>query len=195
MFIENREYMAKYAVEVRVVALKLMEAILEGLGIGKEYMQEKFEEGLQLLSVNCYPKVSQSDTSIGLAAHSDYGLLTILLTSCQGLEVVDRSSNSWKVVQQLPHALHVHVGDHMEVLSNGRIKTVVHRAVLNPQEARISLASIHGFALHEKVSSAKELVDEENPQKYKESSFNDFLEHLTANMDNRQRNFLESLRM
>lgn len=129
--------MAKYAVEVRVVALKLMEAILEGLGIGKEYMQEKFEEGLQLLSVNCYPKVSQSDTSIGLAAHSDYGLLTILLTSCQGLEVVDRSSNSWKVVQQLPHALHVHVGDHMEVLSNGRIKTVVHRAVLNPQEARI----------------------------------------------------------
>uniref|UniRef100_A0A0E0G747 Fe2OG dioxygenase domain-containing protein n=1 Tax=Oryza nivara TaxID=4536 RepID=A0A0E0G747_ORYNI len=191
----KKEYMAKYAVEVRVVALKLMEAILEGLGIGKEYMHEKFEEGLQLLSVNCYPKVSQSDTSIGLAAHSDYGLLTILLTSCQGLEVVDRSSNSWKVVQQLPHALHVHVGDHMEVLSNGRIKTVVHRAVLNPQEARISLASIHGFALHEKVSSAKELVDEENPQKYKESSFNDFLEHLTANMDNRQRNFLESLRM
>uniref|UniRef100_J3M2F3 Fe2OG dioxygenase domain-containing protein n=1 Tax=Oryza brachyantha TaxID=4533 RepID=J3M2F3_ORYBR len=191
----KREYMAKYAVEVRVVALKLMEAILEGLGIGKEYMHEKFEEGLQLLSVNCYPKVSQSDTTIGLAAHSDYGLLTILLTSCPGLEVVDRTSNSWKVVQQLPHALHVHIGDHMEVLSNGRIKTVVHRAVLNPQEARISIASIHGLALHEKVSSAKELIDEENPQKYKESSFSDFLEHLTANMDNRQRNFLESLRM
>nr|AEV41047.1 putative flavonol synthase/flavanone 3-hydroxylase [Oryza minuta] len=190
-----REYMAKYAVEVRVVALKLMEAILEGLGIGKEYMHEKFEEGLQLLSVNCYPKVSQSDTAIGLAAHSDYGLLTILLTSCPGLEVADRSRNSWKVVQQLPHALHVHIGDHMEVLSNGQIKTVVHRAVLNPKEARISIASIHGFELHEKVSSAKELVDKENPQKYKESSFNDFLEHLTANMDNRQRNFLESLRM
>uniref|UniRef100_A0A0D9WAW3 Fe2OG dioxygenase domain-containing protein n=1 Tax=Leersia perrieri TaxID=77586 RepID=A0A0D9WAW3_9ORYZ len=191
----KREYMEKYAVEVRMVALKLMEAILEGLGIGKEYMHEKFEEGLQLLSVNCYPKVSQSDTTIGLAAHSDYGLLTILLTSCPGLEVVDRSSNSWKVVQQLPHALHVHIGDHMEILSNGQIKTVVHRAVLNPQEARISIASIHGFALHEKVSSAKELVDEENPQKYKESSFNDFLEHLTANMDNMQRNFLESLRI
>ncbi|CAL5024865.1 unnamed protein product [Urochloa decumbens] len=190
-----REYMGKYAAEVRRVALQLMEAMLEGLGLGKEYLDEKFQEGSQLLSVNCYPKASQCDTTIGLAPHSDYGFLTILLTSCRGLEVVDRSSNIWKTVQQLPHALHVHIGDHMEVLSNGRMKTVVHRALLNPEEARISIASIHGFALHEKVTCAKELVDEENPPKYKESSFSDFLDHLTANMDNKHRNFLDGLRM
>lgn len=195
LFTEIREYMGKYAVEVRRVALHLMQAILEGLGLGKEYMNEKFQEGSQLLSVNCYPKASQDVMTIGLAPHSDYGFLTILLTSCQGLEVVDRSSNNWKTVQQLPHALHVHVGDHMEVLSNGQIKTVVHRAVLNPEEARISIASIHGFELHEKVACAKELVDEQNPPKYKESSFTDFLDHLIANMDNKNRNFLESLRM
>nr|TKW24105.1 hypothetical protein SEVIR_3G031100v2 [Setaria viridis] len=165
-----RKYMGKYASEVR-------------------------REGSQLLSVNCYPKASQGATTIGLAPHSDYGFLTILLTSCQGLEVVDRSSNIWKTVQKLPHALHVHIGDHMEVLSNVRMKTVVHRALLKPEEARISIPSIHGFALHEKVTCAKELVDEENPPKYKESSFSDFLEHLTANMDNKHRNFLESLRM
>ncbi|CAN6250562.1 unnamed protein product [Urochloa humidicola] len=190
-----REYMGKYAAEVRRVALQLMEAILEGLGLGKEYLDEKFQEGSQLLSVNCYPKASQVATTIGLAPHSDYGFLTILLTSCRGLEVVDHSSNIWKTVQQLPHALHVHIGDHMEVLSNGRMKTVVHRALLNPEEARISIASIHGFALHQKVTCAKELVDEENPPKYKESSFSDFLDHLATNMDNKHRNFLDSLRM
>ncbi|OEL25420.1 Protein DOWNY MILDEW RESISTANCE 6 [Dichanthelium oligosanthes] len=190
-----REYMGKYAAEVRRVVLQLMEAILEGLGLGKGYLNEKFHEGSQLMSVNSYPKASQSATAIGLAPHSDYGFLTILLTSCRSLEVVDLSSNTWKTVQQLPHALHVHIGDHMEVLSNGRMKTVVHRALLNPEEARISIASIHGFALHEKVTCAKELVDEENPPKYKESSFSDFLDHLTANMDNKHRNFLESLRM
>ncbi|EES11613.1 protein DOWNY MILDEW RESISTANCE 6 [Sorghum bicolor] len=190
-----REYMGKYAVEVRSVALQLIEAILEGLGLGKEYLNEQFQEGSQLLSVNCYPKAPQDPVTIGLAPHSDYGFLTILLTSCQGLEVVDRSSNSWKTVQQLPHALHVHVGDHMEVLSNGQIKTAMHRAVLNPEESRISIASIQGFELHEKVACAKELVDKQNPAKYKESSFSDFLDHLTANMDNKHRNFLESLRM
>ncbi|KAL6651585.1 hypothetical protein ACP70R_010510 [Stipagrostis hirtigluma subsp. patula] len=190
-----RECMGKYAVEVRRVALQLIEAISEGLGLGRGYLNDKFQGGLQLLSVNCYPKVSQSSMTIGLAPHSDFGFITILLTSCRGLEVLDRSSNSWKVVEELPHALHVHTGDHMEVLSNGRIKTVVHRAILNPEEARISIASIHGFALHEKVTSAKELVDEQHPQKYKESSFSDFLDHLMDNIDNKHRNFLESLRM
>ncbi|KAL6844396.1 hypothetical protein ACP4OV_026069 [Aristida adscensionis] len=190
-----REGMGKYAVEVRRVALQLLEAMLEGLGLGKDYQNEKFQEGSQLLSVNCYPKLSQSATTIGLAPHSDYGFLTILLTSCRGLEVLDRSSNSWKVVEELPHALHVHVGDHMEVLSNGQIKTVVHRAILNPEETRISVASIHSFALHEKVACAREFVDDQNPQKYKESSFSDFLDHLTANIDNKHRNFLESLQL
>ncbi|XP_073365417.1 flavanone 3-dioxygenase 3-like [Aegilops tauschii subsp. strangulata] len=190
-----REYMGNFATELRRVALQLMEAILEGLGLGKDYQHEKFEQGLQLMSVNCYPKESEGDTAIGLAPHSDYGFLTILFTSCRGLEVVDRNSNSWKVVQPLPHALHVHVGDHMEVLSNGRIKTVVHRAVLNPEEARISMASINGFAMHEKVSSARELVNEQNPEKYTASSFNDFLNYLTSNLDNKHRNFLESLRV
>jgi isopenicillin N synthase-like dioxygenase len=195
LFAGNREHMGNFAVEVRRVALQLMEAILEGLGLGKHYQHEKFEAGLQILSVNCYPKESEGDTAIGLAPHSDYGFLTILLTSCRGLEVVDRNSNSWKVVQSLPHALHVHVGDHMEILSNGKIKTVVHRAVLNPEEERISIASIHGFAMHEKVSSAKELVNEQNLEKYNGSSFNDSLDHLTRNMGNKHKNFLESLRM
>ncbi|XP_044326698.1 flavanone 3-dioxygenase 3-like [Triticum aestivum] len=192
---ELQECMGNFAIEVRRVALQLMEAILEGLGLGKDYQHEKFEQGLQLMSVNCYPKESEGDTAIGLAPHSDYGFLTILFTSCRGLEVVDRNSNSWKVVQPLPHALHVHVGDHMEVLSNGKIKTVVHRAVLNPEEARISMASINGFAMHEKVSCARELVNEQNPEKYNASSFNDFLDYLTSNLENKHRNFLESLRM
>ena len=66
---------------------------------------------------------------------------------------------------------------------------------MNPEEARISIASIQSFALHEKVTYAKKVVDEENPPKYKESSFRDFLDYLTANMDNKHKNFLESLRM
>ena len=45
--------MTKYGVEVRRLALQLMEAIVEGLGLGKEYLHDKFQEGLKLLPVNC----------------------------------------------------------------------------------------------------------------------------------------------
>ncbi|XP_020159574.1 flavanone 3-dioxygenase 3 isoform X1 [Aegilops tauschii subsp. strangulata] len=189
-----REDMGKFSAGVRRVALELMEAILEGLGLGKHYQHEEFENGLQLLQVNCYPKEPEGESAIGLAPHSDHGFLTILLASCPGLEVLDRSSDTWRVVQQPRHALHVHVGDCMEVLSNGRVKTAVHRAVLNHGEARISMASIHSFAMHEKVSVAKELVDEQDPEKYKESSFSDFLDYLMSNADKKRMSFLESLR-
>ena len=40
-----------------------MEAIVEGQGLGKEYLNEKFHEGSQLLSVDCYPKASQMKAS------------------------------------------------------------------------------------------------------------------------------------
>lgn len=187
--------MGKFSAELRRVALQLMEAILEGLGLGKHYQHEEFERGLQLLQVNSYPKEPEGESAIGLAPHSDHGFLTILLASCPGLEVLDRSSDTWRVVQQPRNALHVHVGDYMEVLSNGRIKTVVHRAVLNPGEARISVASIYSFAMHEKVSVAKELANEQDPEKYKESSFSDFLDYLTSKTDKKRMSFLESLRM
>ncbi|KAE8776644.1 Hyoscyamine 6-dioxygenase [Hordeum vulgare] len=192
---KQEEDMGKFSAEVRRVALQLMEAILEGLGLGKHYQHEEFERGLQLLQVNCYPKEPEGESAIGLAPHSDHGFLTILLASCPGLEVLDRSTNTWRVVQQPRHVLHVHVGDLMEVLSNGRIKTVVHRAVLNPGEARISMASIHSFVMHEKVPVAKELVDEQDPEKYKESSFSDFLDYVTSNVDKKRMSFLDSLRM
>ncbi|KAI5010637.1 hypothetical protein ZWY2020_012774 [Hordeum vulgare] len=195
MDITREEDMGKFSAEVRRVALQLMEAILEGLGLGKHYQHDEFERGLQLLQVNCYPKEPEGESAIGLAPHSDHGFLTILLASCPGLEVLDRSTNTWRVVQQPRHVLHVHVGDLMEVLSNGRIKTVVHRAVLNPGEARISMASIHSFVMHEKVSVAKELVDEQDPEKYKESSFSDFLDYVTSNVDKKRMSFLDSLRM
>jgi len=65
-------------------------------------------------------------------------------------------------------------------LSNGQLKSLVHRAILNPDESRISIASIHGLSMDEKVHCAKELVDEEHPEMYKESSFQDLTScHLT----------------
>jgi isopenicillin N synthase-like dioxygenase len=92
LFAENREHMGNFTVEVRRVALQLMKEILESLGLGKDYQHEKFEEGLQLMLVNWYPEESEGDVAIGLAPHSDYRFLTILLTSCRGLEVVDRNN-------------------------------------------------------------------------------------------------------
>ncbi|PUZ49400.1 hypothetical protein GQ55_7G323000 [Panicum hallii var. hallii] len=160
-----RKKMGDYAVEIKGVSMQLMEAIFEGLG-----------------------------DKVGLAFHSDYGFITILLQSSAGFEVMHHEDDTWIAVPAIPGALHVHIGDNLEVLSNGQLKSLVHRTILNPDEPRISIASIHGLSMDEKVHCAKELVDEEHPEMYKESSFQESLDLLPSNMNNYKR-FVESLKI
>ncbi|XP_039121374.1 flavanone 3-dioxygenase 3-like [Dioscorea cayenensis subsp. rotundata] len=192
---DYREKMGKYALEVRRVALQLMDAILESLGVSTGDLNEQLDEGMQVMAVNFYPQCSTPDLSLGLPAHSDYGCITILLQSCEGLQVIGGDGNAWQEVPQVPEALHVHIGDYMEVLSNGRYKSVLHRAVLNPDKKRVSVASIHGFSMDKKVAAAKEMVDEQHPKGYKESSFRDFLDYIEATDITKGKSFIDSLRL
>jgi isopenicillin N synthase-like dioxygenase len=192
---DTRKKMGEYVVELQRVSMQLTDAILQGLGLRPFHLQGKLEKGMQFLALNNYPQFSHQGDRVGLAPHSDYGLLTILLQSSPGLEVVmPHEANSWTAVPAIPGALHVHVGDQLEVLSNGRIKSLVHRAVLNPHEARISIASIHGLSMNEKVDCAEELVDRLHPRLYRGSSFQDFLDFLPLNINNYRR-FIDSLKI
>ncbi|KAI6696148.1 hypothetical protein NL676_016267 [Syzygium grande] len=57
-----------------------------------------------------------------------------------------------------PGALQANVGDHLEALSNGLCKSVVHRAILNSERTRFSIASLHSLGMDETVEPAEELV-------------------------------------
>ncbi|XP_024043877.1 flavanone 3-dioxygenase 3-like [Citrus sinensis] len=107
------------------------------------------------MAVNCYPPCPQPDIAFGLPPHSDYSCLTIVLQSSEGLEFLGKEDESWRKVPN------VHVGDHLEVLSNGIYKSVVHRATLNRERIRISITSLHSLGVGVKMETAKELVDEQ----------------------------------
>ncbi|CAN4125961.1 unnamed protein product [Withania somnifera] len=68
----------------------------------------------------------------------------------------------------------------MEVLTNGIYKSVVHRAAVNTEKRRISIVSLHSLALGTQVRPASALVNEQNILSYKEGSFSDFLDFVSA---------------
>ncbi|KAF6158816.1 hypothetical protein GIB67_012459 [Kingdonia uniflora] len=190
-----REEMGSYAIQVRKVAIELMGAITESLGLGPTCMHEEIKDGMQVMAVNCYPPCPQPELALGLPPHSDYSCITILLQSCTGLQIVGYEDSEWRVVPQIKGALEVHVGDHFEVLSNGLYKSVVHRVTLNSVQSRLSVASLHSLGIDVKMASAGELVNEHNPKGYRESSFSDFLNFLTDNDLTEGRSFLETLKI
>ncbi|KAL4595925.1 hypothetical protein ACB092_12G127300 [Castanea dentata] len=190
-----REKMGNYCSEVRKLGLELMGAIAESLGLGSAYSSDKMNEGMQVMAVNCYPPCPNPNVALGLPPHSDYSCLTIVLQSSPGLEIMDMEEGKWGIVPKLHGALQVHVGDHLEVLSNGLYKSVVHRAILNCERTRISIASLMSLGLDEKMGTAEELVDEQHPKRYTESSFGDFLNFLSANDIGGGKAFIDTLKI
>ncbi|PWA64785.1 Isopenicillin N synthase [Artemisia annua] len=189
---DYRDKMGSYVMKARRLSIEIMGAITESLGIGRKYLENKMEDGMQVMAVNCYPKCPEPHLALGVPPHSDHTCITIVLQSSCGLEIIDAADGTWRLVPELQGALEVHVGDHVEVLSNGLYKSMVHRVTLNNERTRISIVSLHSMGLDEKMATAQELVSDENPKKYKESSFRDFLNFLTRNEG---KSYIESLKM
>ncbi|XP_047264516.1 flavanone 3-dioxygenase 3-like [Capsicum annuum] len=137
---EYREKKGKYAKEVQKLAIKIMGMITEGQGLGPRYLSQNVEDGMTVIAVNCYSPCPQPGLALGLPPHSDYSILTITLHSSVGLEILDTQDNEWRVVQDLHGTLQVHVGDHLEVVSSGLYKSMVHRVT---HKTRISISSLH----------------------------------------------------
>lgn len=171
--------MGNYTKAVQKLQEQLMEVIFESLGLSSNYLHEDIAEGSQVIAVNCYPACPEPDLALGLPPHTDYSLLSIILQNHQGLQVMDQDEK-WHSVPVTEGALIAMVGDHMEVLSNGRYKGVVHRATVNSEKKRLSIASLHSLALGKKVRPAQALVDEQHILSYKEGGFSDFLDFISG---------------
>jgi len=188
--------MGRYCEEVKKLSTELMMALIESLELDEcKNVRKKIENGMQVMAVNCYPPCPEPEIALGLPPHSDYSCLTILYQNHPGLEIMDLEDGTWKVVPHIPGALQVHVGDHFEVLSNGFYKSVVHRATLNKDKTRISITALFSLGLDDKMETAQELVDDEHPKMYRESSFRDFLNFLASNDIAEGNNFIDMLKI
>ncbi|XP_062117419.1 probable 2-oxoglutarate-dependent dioxygenase SLC1 [Humulus lupulus] len=203
--VDFRNLAATYAKETKSLFLILMEAIVESLGIvgtttntttkdeekdKDNNIMEKFEDGSQLMVVNCYPPCPQPDLTLGMPPHSDYGFLTLLLQDeVEGLQI--QFQDQWLTVDPIPGSFVVNVGDHLEIFSNGKYKSVLHRVLVNSMRARISVASLHSLPFMHMVSPSPKLTNEANPKRYKDTDFSSFLEYISSR-EPKRKNFLES---
>ncbi|XP_057974539.1 2-oxoglutarate-dependent dioxygenase 19-like [Malania oleifera] len=152
------EISEEYCRKAREVASELLKGISEGLGLEESYIVKTMEvdKGSQLLVANLYPPCPQPEVVMGLPPHSDHGLLTLLIQNdVSGLQVLHRGK--WVPVNPLPNSFLVNTGDHMEILTNGKYKSVVHRVVVNEKATRISIGTAHGPPLDAIVSPSLEL--------------------------------------
>ncbi|KAH0971517.1 hypothetical protein GBA52_023673 [Prunus armeniaca] len=200
--VDMRKLAATYAQETKYLFLMLMEAIFESLRLvgttennttEEDEMLKEFQDGSQLMVVNCYPPCPQPDLTLGMPPHSDYGFLTLLLQDeVEGLQI--QKQDQWVTVEPIPNSFVVNVGDHLEIFSNGKYKSVLHRVLVNSTKSRISVASLHTLPFMRSVGPSPKLVNESNPRLYKDTDFASFLEYISSREPERK-NFLESRKL
>ncbi|XAR52936.1 Codeine 3-O-demethylase [Bertholletia excelsa] len=137
-----REVMERYVEEARKVCDDLLEALEEALSLKRNAFL-KYLDPLKSevnLRVNYYPPCPRPDLAMGLSGHSDASTFTFLaqFNSTHGLQVL--KDNVWRTVAWPAGLLMVSVGDFLEIMSNGMVKSPWHRVVTRTDVDRISVS-------------------------------------------------------
>ncbi|GMY09122.1 protein DMR6-LIKE OXYGENASE 2-like [Fagus crenata] len=153
-----REVAAEYCTNARGLARRLLEAISESLGLEKEYIDRALGKHGQHMAINYYPPCPQPDLTYGLPGHADPNVITILLQDdVPGLQVL--RNGKWVAVNPIPYTFIVNIGDQIQVLSNDRYKSVLHRAVVNCDKERISIPTFYCPSPDAVIGPAPQLID------------------------------------
>lgn len=120
--------------------LKILKAIARYLKIGEDYFEDAVREGNSVLRALHYPPQSEpTGEHIRAGAHEDINAITLLLGAEEaGLELQTRDGR-WIPVSPKPGELVINIGDMLQRLTNGLLRSTSHR-VVNPTPDRASHA-------------------------------------------------------
>lgn len=110
----DRDSVSKYSTRARNLALKLLQAISESLGLDKDYIAKALGKQGQHMAINYYPQCPQPELTYGLPGHTDPNALTVLLQDeVPGLQVM--RNGRWVAVNPIPDTFVVNIGDQIQV--------------------------------------------------------------------------------
>ena len=175
--------MAEYRCELKKLAEKVMEVMDENLGLPRGYIKKAFnggdgENAFFGTKVSHYPPCPHPEKVTGLRAHTDAGGVILLFQDDKvgGLQIL--KDGEWIDVQPIPNAIVINTGDQIEVLSNGRYKSVWHRVLAMPDGNRRSIASFYNPWLKATIAPAPALAEKvkhEADQAYPKFVFGDYM--------------------
>ncbi|CAA6665728.1 unnamed protein product [Spirodela intermedia] len=127
----SREVVAEYSDAMRELAQKLLRMASESLSLAPSFIEEAIGEVYQNITVSFYPPCPQPELALGLQSHSDMGAITLLIQDDVG---------------------------GLEIITNGEYRSSVHRAVVNPDRPRLSVAAFYDPSKSVEILPAAPLV-------------------------------------
>ncbi|KAF3449835.1 hypothetical protein FNV43_RR05914 [Rhamnella rubrinervis] len=173
-----RDSLEAYSSQLKNIAHKILYLMAKALKMNPNDMKDLFEEGWQSMRMNYYPPCPQPDLVIGLNNHSDAVGLTILLqiNDKEGLQI--RKDGIWIPIKPIPNAFIVNIGDILEIVTNGIYRSIEHRAIVNADKERLSVATFYSPRLDGEIGPAPSLISKGTPALFKRIGVVDYFKGL-----------------
>ncbi|KAL3736070.1 hypothetical protein ACJRO7_025077 [Eucalyptus globulus] len=193
-----RSALNDYTSAVRYMACEILELMADGLRIQQRNIFSKLlmdEQSDSVFRLNHYPPCPELQSyvdrnMIGFGEHTDPQIISVLRSNnTSGLQI-SMKDGTWVSVPPDQNSFFINVGDSLEVMTNGRFRSVRHRVLANTSKSRVSMIYFGGPPLSEKIAplpclmkGKESLYKEFTWFEYKKSAYN------TRLADNRLEHF------
>lgn len=170
--------------QLEQTGLEILRALALFLDLPENYFDNRVKNGNSILRPIHYfpvedPSVVPAD-AVRAAAHGDINLITLLMgASAEGLQVLNRN-DEWISVTAAPDQLIINVGDMLERLTNGKLRSTIHR-VVNPPPEKLHLPRYSiPFFMHPRsemsLAALPNCVDQNHPKQWPDITAGEFLD-------------------
>ncbi|KAL7595176.1 feruloyl CoA ortho-hydroxylase F6H1-3 [Lactuca sativa] len=169
-YMKSSEFMVK----------KLLEILMKGLNVKEiDESKEAILMGSKRINLNYYPTCPTPELTIGVGRHSDVSTLTVLLQDdIGGLYVRNTETSKWVHVPPVSGSLVINVGDALQIMSNGKYKSVEHRVIANGTNNRISVPIFVNPKPSDVIGPLPEVVGNGEKVLYKHVLYSDYVKHF-----------------
>lgn len=157
-----------YHAAMLALARKLISAIALSLDLPADYFEKLQRKPITIQRLLRYPSQSGevSQKEIGIGAHTDYGVLTILFQDRVGGLQVRNRAGEWVSAPPLEDTFIVNIGDLVQTLTNDRYTSTMHRVINTSGVERYSFPFFIDLDFDATVETVATCVSAGNPAKY-----------------------------
>jgi len=137
---EFKDVLERYASEMFRVSRRLLEIMALILEKPRDFFEQHLTNPVATHRLLHYWPIKDFETQIGVGAHTDYGLLTVLKQDMTGgLQVLNAKDGKWVHCCPTENAFVVNLGDMIGRWTAHRFKSTVHRVVTTSASERYSV--------------------------------------------------------
>ncbi|KAJ4724053.1 2-oxoglutarate (2OG) and Fe(II)-dependent oxygenase superfamily protein [Melia azedarach] len=175
-----KDEVLKYMRSSEVLIKQLLTVLMKGVNVNEiDEAKEKLLMGSVRTNLNYYPICPNPELTVGVGRHSDVSTLTILLQDdIGGLYVRGNDGESWIHVPPVNGSLVINIGDALQILSNGKYRSVEHCVVANGSRNRISAPIFVNPRPHDIICPLPEVLANGEKPVYKQVLYSDYVKHF-----------------